>query len=95
MLYLCVVVLGALSSFALSAAGVFAVSSVLVVGVGVAGAVTHQPLLGVLLEAGAVSITLQLAYAVPLLWALVWPLPYAWTKRWAVLIAASVRSWRL
>lgn len=90
MLYLYVLALGVLSSLVLSVAGLIALGSLLVVGVGVAGAIHHVPVLLVLLKAGAVTVTLQFAYASPL----VWPLPYGWSKRWASTVAASLRSWR-
>lgn len=70
MLYVCVLLLGVFSSFVLSAAGLILLSSVLFVGIGVAGAIQHELLFAVLLKAVAVSITLQFAYALPLICAL-------------------------
>ena len=95
MLYLWVLVLGVFSSLALSAVGLILLGGVLFVGIGVAGAIQHEPLLAVLLRAGAVSLTLQIGYASRLIGTLVWPRPYARTKRWASDIAAGLRSWRL
>ena len=95
MLYLCVLTLGVFSSLALSAVGLILLSSVLFVGLGVAGAIHHEPLLAVLLKAVAVSLTLQIGYASPLFGSLLWPQPYARTKQWASDIAAGLRSWRL
>ena len=70
MFYLCVLLLGTFSSVVLSVAGLILLSSVLFVGIGVAGAIQHEPLLTVLHKAGAVSLIFQLTYAAPLICAL-------------------------
>ena len=95
MLYLCVAVLGLASSLTVPAAGLLLISTVIMVGTGIEGAIHHRALDAVLVRGIKLNVILQVAYAVPLLWAAVRPASFNRTRRRAAEIAAGIRAWRL